>query len=115
MSCVQEAKTIAKSFSVGLLGIGILMASSLDSAKAQGATAEADLVARGRYLAGAADCMPCHTVSKEKPYAGGLKINTPFGAIYSPNITPDRDTGIGKWSFEDFKNAVHSGIRADGT
>src|SRR4051794_36719730 len=70
MSCVQEAKTIARSFSVGLLGIGILMASSLDSAKAQGATAEADLVARGRYLAGAADCMPCHTVSKDKPLRG---------------------------------------------
>jgi mono/diheme cytochrome c family protein len=115
MSRFQEAKTIVKSFSFGLFGIGIMMASSLDSAKAQGATADSALVARGRYLAGAADCMPCHTVSKDKPYAGGLKINTPFGAIYSPNVTPDLDTGIGKWSFEDFKNAVHAGIRADGT
>ena len=90
-----------------------LLASLLAAAFATNANAQ-DLVARGQYLAKAADCMPCHTASKDKPYAGGLKINTPFGAIYSPNITPDDDTGIGKWTFDQFKNAIHSGIRADG-
>jgi hypothetical protein len=54
-----------------------------------------DLIARGKYLSDAADCRPCHTSSKDKPYAGGLKIDTPFGAFYSPNITPDPATGIG--------------------
>ena len=44
--------------------------------------------------------MPCHTSARDKPYAGGLKLNTPFGAIYSPNVTPDRETGIGAWTFD---------------
>ena len=52
------------------------------------------LVTRGAYLAKAADCMPCHTSAKDKQFAGGLKLDTPFGAIFSPNITPDPDTGI---------------------
>jgi mono/diheme cytochrome c family protein len=73
------------------------------------------LVTRGAYLAKAADCMPCHTSAKDKQFAGGLKLDTPFGAIFSPNITPDPDTGIGRWTYEDFKNAVHAGIRADGS
>ena len=76
--------------------------------------ADPNLVARGNYLAKAADCMPCHTSASDKPYAGGLRLNTPFGAIYSPNVTPDRETGIGAWTFEQFKDAVHNGIRADG-
>ena len=73
-----------------------------------------DLVARGSYLARAADCMPCHTSAPDKIYAGGLRMNTPFGVMYSPNITPDRETGIGAWTFDEFKKALHSGIRADG-
>jgi mono/diheme cytochrome c family protein len=105
---------ILKSFRVALCGIGILITHGLGNARAQGAAPDADLVARGSYLARAADCMPCHSSSQDKPYAGGLKINTPFGVIYSPNVTPDPDTGIGEWSFEDFKKAVRAGIRADG-
>ena len=73
-----------------------------------------DMVARGSYLARAADCMPCHTSARDKTYAGGLRMNTPFGVMYSPNITPDRETGIGAWTFDEFKKALHSGIRADG-
>ena len=85
------------------------------TARAAGEPAsDPSLVARGSYLAKAADCMPCHTSARDKPYAGGLKLNTPFGAIYSPNVTPDRETGIGAWTFDQFRNAVHSGIRADG-
>jgi len=89
---------------------------SLDGvcAAADESAPDPNLVARGRYLARAADCMPCHSSALDKPYAGGLRMNTPFGAIYSPNITPDRETGIGSWTFENFKNALHSGIRADG-
>ena len=58
--------------------------------------------------------MPCHTGNKAKPYAGGLPLNTPFGTLYSVNITSDPATGIGKWTYEQFKQALHNGIRADG-
>ncbi len=81
---------------------------------AQSLPDDAALTGRGEYLARAADCMPCHTGDKSKPYAGGLALNTPFGAIYSVNITSDPETGIGRWTFAQFKNAVHDGIRADG-
>jgi mono/diheme cytochrome c family protein len=96
-----------------VLGAVVLGASCAGMAAAEPAS-DPSLVARGRYLAKAADCMPCHTSTSGKSYAGGLKINTPFGVMYSPNITPDRDTGIGTWTFDQFKGAVHAGIRADG-
>lgn len=75
---------------------------------------DAPLVAKGEYLARAADCMPCHTGDPAKPFAGGLGLNTPFGTLFSVNITSDPETGIGDWTYEDFKNALHNGIRADG-
>ncbi|MGY4479981.1 c-type cytochrome [Bradyrhizobium sp. USDA 3364] len=72
-------------------------------------------VERGRYLANAADCGSCHTVpGGEHPFAGGRPIETPFGVLVAPNITPDRDTGIGAWSDEEFDAAVRQGIRRDG-
>jgi mono/diheme cytochrome c family protein len=75
----------------------------------------ASLIARGEYLARAADCEACHTVEGGRPFAGGLAFNLPFGSLYSPNITPDRETGIGAWSDTDFLNAVHKGIAPDDT
>jgi mono/diheme cytochrome c family protein len=75
---------------------------------------KASLVERGEYLALAADCMACHTTQGGKPYAGGLGFNLPFGTLYSTNITPDKETGIGNYSDGDFLNAVHRGIRRDG-
>jgi mono/diheme cytochrome c family protein len=71
-------------------------------------------VERGRYLAAAGDCEACHTAKGGKPFAGGLPVETPFGVIYSPNITPDRDTGIGAWSDDQFYRAMHQGVAADG-
>jgi mono/diheme cytochrome c family protein len=73
-----------------------------------------DLVARGHYLSLAADCMPCHTKPGGTPFAGGLVINTPFGGLSSPNITPDADTGIGTWSEPQFYQALHDGIGKHG-
>ena len=74
------------------------------------------MVARGAYLANAADCVACHTDSEHggQPYAGGRAIATPFGTFYSPNITPDRDTGIGRWSEAQFARALRDGVRPDG-
>jgi mono/diheme cytochrome c family protein len=70
----------------------------------------ASLIERGEYLARAADCAACHTAEGGMPYAGGRAFVLPFGTLYSTNITPDKDTGIGNYSDADFLNAVHKGI-----
>lgn len=72
-------------------------------------------IARGAYLARAGDCMACHTVRGGSPYAGGRAIATPFGDIFSPNVTPDAETGIGQWSSDDFWRALHNGKSKDGS
>jgi len=74
---------------------------------------DAALIARGEYVARTADCVACHTTLGGKPFAGGLPMLTPLGAIYSTNITPDRETGIGGYSFGDFLNATKHGVRKD--
>lgn len=76
--------------------------------------AKEDVVKRGEYLARAADCIVCHTAPGGKEYAGGLAIPLPFGVLYSTNITPDKETGIGDDSDRDFLSAVKHGIRRDG-
>jgi mono/diheme cytochrome c family protein len=76
--------------------------------------ANAALIKRGEYLARAADCQVCHTVPGGKEYAGGLAFPLPFGTLYSTNITPEKDTGIGNYSDRDFLDAVQRGIRRDG-
>ena len=73
-----------------------------------------DAVERGRYLAQLGDCVACHTTEKGTPMAGGRALETPFGKLYSTNITPDKDTGIGKYSFEQFDRAMRKGVAADG-
>ncbi|MGH7054060.1 MAG: c-type cytochrome [Stellaceae bacterium] len=84
---------------------------------ASGAAAESGIIARGAYLANAADCVSCHTDKEHhgRPYAGGRAIPTPFGTFYSPNITPDRETGIGRWTDVQFLRALHDGVRPDGS
>ena len=73
-----------------------------------------DLLKRGEYLTRAADCEACHTVPGGEPYVGGRAFTLPFGVIYSPNITPDKATGIGNWSDDEFVRALHEGIGKDG-
>ncbi len=75
------------------------------------------LIDRGEYLSKAGDCIACHTDTKHngQAFAGGLGIFTPFGTIYSPNITPDKTTGIGKWTDAEFIRAMHKGIAPDGS
>ncbi|MBC2665439.1 cytochrome c [Novosphingobium flavum] len=68
------------------------------------------LIGRGRILATAADCVACHTVEGQPAFAGGKAIATPFGTIHAPNITPDRETGIGAWSDAEFLRALHDGV-----
>jgi mono/diheme cytochrome c family protein len=73
-----------------------------------------DILAGGRYLAEAADCEACHTAEGGKPFAGGRPFDTQFGTLYSPNITPDPETGIGAWSDADFRKALHKGVGLGG-
>src|SRR6478736_7465041 len=75
---------------------------------------DAALVKKGRDLAAIGNCNDCHTVRGGKAFAGGLAVPTPFGAIYSSNITPDAETGIGRWSEAAFRRAMRSGVDRDG-
>jgi len=77
-------------------------------------TGDQALIAKGRYLATAADCVACHTATDGKPFAGGLPMETPLGVIYTTNITPDKKTGIGSYSLSDFDRAVRHGILPNG-
>jgi len=71
-------------------------------------------LARGARVVALGDCMVCHTAANGQPYAGGLPLQTPFGTIYSTNITPDRATGIGAWSAAAFRRAMRHGVARDG-
>jgi mono/diheme cytochrome c family protein len=66
-------------------------------------------IERGRYLAVLGDCAACHTAPGGQPFAGGLALETPFGRIITANITPDRETGIGSWTNDEFLAALHDG------
>ena len=94
---------------------GLALAAGLvHGAFAADAAPNADQIKRGEYLAKAADCIACHTVDPAKPFAGGYPLATPFGTIYGPNITADKETGIGDWSDEQFVRALHEGIDDEG-
>jgi mono/diheme cytochrome c family protein len=72
------------------------------------------LLRRGRYLVIAGDCVSCHTRAGGQPFNGGRGLNTPFGVIYSPDITGDTATGIGDWTDDQFFRTLHQGVEADG-
>jgi mono/diheme cytochrome c family protein len=74
-----------------------------------------DTVARGRALTDAGNCTSCHTADPSKPFAGGKRIETPFGTVFSANLTPDRDTGLGTWSDDEFVRAFRFGVDRDGS
>jgi mono/diheme cytochrome c family protein len=78
------------------------------------ALADADLVKQGEYLARAGDCIACHTTPGGPLFAGGRPMPTPFGTLYSTNITPDPATGIGKWTADQFYALMHTGRSPDG-
>jgi mono/diheme cytochrome c family protein len=104
--------TTVRSIAVGSLAAVVLCASP---ASAQSpATDKASIVARGEYLAQAGDCVACHTAPGGKLFAGGHAMPTPFGTLYTSNVTPDRDTGIGKWTADQFYTMMHTGRSPDG-
>ena len=101
----------------GMRGIlcGLFLCSAFALLDARAAEPSEEMIARGKVLAVAGDCASCHTADPAKPFAGGKRIDTPFGAIYSPNLTPDRDTGIGAWSEQEFYRALRLGVAPDGS
>ena len=99
--------------SLTLAGLAMWPADDLGAPPTAGLS-RLDQVARGAYLAKAGDCMACHTPRGGAAYAGGRAIDTPFGAIMSPNITSSQEHGIGNWSAEDFWRALHNGKGKDG-
>jgi mono/diheme cytochrome c family protein len=82
---------------------------------AQSTNAATKMIERGEYLARMGDCVACHSEPTGKPFAGGRAMATPFGNIYTSNITPDDETGIGRWTADDFYRMMHTGISRDGT
>ena len=101
-----------------LAGLGILAfywrASIAPVAPAPAGSFSAQLVRQGSVLAGIGNCAACHTVKGGAAFAGGFAVDTPFGTIYSTNITPDTATGIGAWSQPAFSRAMREGVRRDG-
>jgi mono/diheme cytochrome c family protein len=103
---MRRALVLAGAAGLSLLGVASSFADSGD--------ASYEKVARGQYLATVGDCAACHTAPGGKPFAGGVPIETPFGRLVGANITPDRNTGIGGWSVDDFQNAMSQGIAKGG-
>jgi mono/diheme cytochrome c family protein len=102
--------TLASALLLSALGLA-----SIDPpVSAADASFDRSLIARGRELAAIGNCITCHTSEEGKPFAGARPLPTPFGTIYSTNITPDPGTGIGGWSETDFRRAMHEGVDAKG-
>ncbi len=100
-------ESAARIVTAAALGLGLVTATaSADDAS--------DLVKRGEELATAGDCTSCHTATGGKPFAGGLEMKTPFGTLSTPNLTPDKATGLGNWTEEQFYTAMHQGIGNQG-
>src|SRR5215475_4770932 len=94
----------------GLVAATALLLSTAPSLAGDADPQEFTQIERGRYLAILSDCASCHTVpGSNQPFAGGRPIETPFGNIVAPNITPDAETGIGSWSDDEFDTAVRKG------
>jgi mono/diheme cytochrome c family protein len=106
---------VAAAACAGLLGPASGADRATDGNQRAGAGSRTSDVTRGEYLARIGDCISCHTARGGQPFAGGLALETGFGALYSPNITPDMETGIGKWTANDFWRAMHEGKSKDGT
>ncbi|MBR0961614.1 c-type cytochrome [Bradyrhizobium japonicum] len=107
-------RTILAGLALAGLALCSAVASVVTSA-ARAAEPSPELIAYGKALVEAGGCAGCHTADPERPFAGGKRIATPFGAIYTPNLTPDRDTGIGAWADADFTRALRYGIAPDGS
>ncbi|WP_439654783.1 c-type cytochrome [Trinickia terrae] len=98
------------------LWLGAPRAAAQTQTQAQApASSDAQVIARGEYLARAGDCIACHTIPGAKLFGGGRPMATPFGTLFSPNISSDKETGIGAWSADEFYRMLHEGKSRDGS
>jgi mono/diheme cytochrome c family protein len=97
-----------------LAASSLLVVATLAIATAQQPSPDPAVLAKGEYLARAGDCIACHTAREGKTFAGGLPMKTPFGTLYTSNITPDPQTGIGTWTSDQFYKMMHNGRFPDG-
>jgi mono/diheme cytochrome c family protein len=114
---MKRAALVILALAALLLGAVVIAwprAEHIPSSSAQAWAPTPANIARGAYLARAGDCAACHTARGGQAYAGGRAVDTPFGRVMTPNLTPDVQTGIGAWSADDFWNALHNGISRDG-
>ncbi|MBC3950192.1 c-type cytochrome [Pseudomonas folii] len=95
--------------------VSVFLNKSGDAAAQMTQEVTPELISKGAYLARAGDCVACHTAHDGKTFAGGRGIESPIGTIYATNITPDKDTGIGSWTYGDFERAVRRGVGHDGS
>jgi mono/diheme cytochrome c family protein len=94
--------------------LALCFAGAPEAMAQQTAAADPALLKKGEYLARAGDCIACHTAREGKTFAGGLPMKTPFGTLYTSNITPDPQTGIGAWTSDQFYQMMHNGRFPDG-
>lgn len=107
----------------GIVAVGVVLAAGVawlnvrdepDLDEAKPVPSGTEVVARGAYLARAGNCEACHTARGGAPFAGGVGIETPFGIVFGTNLTPDADTGLGRWTAAQFWRALHNGRSRDG-
>lgn len=98
----------------GTAAVSLLTSQAPIVAQEKVAASDPAVIAKGEYLARAGDCIACHTAPEGRVFAGGHAMPTPFGTIYTSNITPDPETGIGRWSADDFYRTMHEGRFPDG-
>jgi mono/diheme cytochrome c family protein len=116
---VVSTGVVALVCSISLVSFAGAQASTTTVAAApaagHGPSSKTDLLARGEYLARAGDCIACHTAPAGKLFGGGLGMLTPFGTLYTPNISSDKQYGIGRWNADEFYKMLHTGKSRDGT
>jgi mono/diheme cytochrome c family protein len=111
----RDIMRLTRSLRIGVALLALFAAPCATASAADAPPADAATIARGKYLADAGDCVACHTLPGGVLFAGARPMATPFGTLYSPNITPDPETGIGKYTADQFYGVMHTGRYPDGS
>jgi mono/diheme cytochrome c family protein len=111
---IRGRQTLAIAWCLCMLATGVPARPAENPAPVQELHPVGSAMTRGEYLAHVGDCVACHTKHDGIPFTGGFALPTPFGTLYSPNITPDPATGIGAWSADEFYQMLHTGRSRDG-
>jgi mono/diheme cytochrome c family protein len=114
----RRLKVFGTMAALATMTFSVLMGSGVPRVQAQTSATpgnHAEVIARGEYLARAGDCVACHTIPGASLFGGGRPMVTPFGTLYTPNVSSDKETGIGEWSADEFYRMLHEGKSRDGS